>query len=112
MERMDDKLQPIWQEYRDAFPDRDAGADFMPNMWAKIEARRNQATLSFFRHWVEACIMATVALTVLMSAFLIPRYQRQPVYQSTYVDVLAAADSNSDAMEEAILLPISRREPR
>jgi hypothetical protein len=37
--------------------------------------------------------MAALALTLLIGVFLIPRYQRQPVYQSTYADVLAEADS-------------------
>lgn len=110
MERMDDKLQPIWQQYRNAFPDHDAGSDFMPQLWARIEARRSQATLSWFRHWVEACVLATVALTVLMTTFLIPRYQRQPVYQSSYVDVLAAADSSAD--DEVSLLVTGPAESR
>ncbi len=37
--------------------------------------------------------MAALALALLIGVFLIPRYQRQPVYQSTYEDVLAEADS-------------------
>jgi hypothetical protein len=60
-------------------------------VWQRIEARRR--TTSSLRHWVEACVMAALTLTLLMATFLIPRYQRQPVYQSTYADVLAEADS-------------------
>jgi hypothetical protein len=61
-------------------------------LWQRIERRRG-ATSSLFRHWAEAWVVAALVLTVLIAAFLIPRYQRAPVYQSTYADVLAEADS-------------------
>jgi len=89
MERMNDKLDALWAEYRDACPDPDPSANFMPQLWEKIEGRR-AATMSLFRRWTEACIMATFALSLLIVAFLIPRYQREPVYGATYVDVLVA----------------------
>src|ERR1700733_14846128 len=94
MERMDDnsmnsKLDALWSEYRSAFPDPDASANFMPNLWQKIEARRVETT-SVFRRMAQACVMATAALT-LGIVVLIPRMQREPVYTATYVDVLDAA---------------------
>jgi hypothetical protein len=92
MERMDDKLDGLWAAYRDACPDPDPGAEFMPGLWQKIEARRT-ATVSVFRRLSQVCVMATVALTLLMGVVLIPRLQRQPVYTSTYVDVLSAEHS-------------------
>ncbi len=91
MDRMDDKLDSLWAEYRQACPDPEPSANFTPRVWQRIEARRR--TTSSLRHWVEACVMAALTLTLLMATFLIPRYQRQPVYQSTYADVLAEADS-------------------
>jgi anti-sigma-K factor RskA len=91
MDRMDDKLDSLWAEYRQACPDPEPSANFIPQVWQRIEARR-QATSSL-RHWAEAWVMAALTLTLLIGAFLIPRYQRQPVYQSTYADVLAEADT-------------------
>jgi len=91
MDRMEDKLDSLWAKYRQACPDREPSANFIPEVWQRIEARR-RATSSL-RHWAEACLMAALALTLLIASFLIPRYQRQPLYQSTYAEVLAEADS-------------------
>src|SRR5262245_36278777 len=92
MDRMNDKLDALWAEYREACPDPEPSANFMPRLWERIEARR-VATASLFLRWTEVCIMATLALTLMIGSFLIPRYQRAPVYGSTYVDVLAAEHS-------------------
>ncbi len=97
MNRMDDQLESLWTEYREACPDPDAGPNFMPELWRRIDARRKNTTL-LYRRWAEVFVMTAVALTVLLTAYLIPRYQRQPVYEATYVDVLNAADSTLDAL--------------
>src|SRR5690242_10036580 len=95
MDRMNDKLDALWSEYRSACPDPESGADFMPRLWQKIEARRIETT-SVFRRMAQVCVMATVALTLLI-VVLIPRIQREPVYTATYVDVLDAAQSVDSA---------------
>jgi hypothetical protein len=89
MDRMEDKLDAVWVAYKDACPDPEASPDFMPKLWGRIEARR-AATLSIFRRLSQVCVMATVALTLLMTVVLIPHLQKLPVYSATYVDVLAA----------------------
>jgi hypothetical protein len=90
------KLDALFVEYRSACPDVEGGPNFMPALWQKIEARRNAMTF-WLRRWAEVCVLATIGVSVLISAFLIPRYQREPVYQATYVDVLSAADSSLDS---------------
>ena len=98
MDRMDDmsnKLDALFSEYRTAFPEVEGSTNFMPNLWQKIEARR-VANTSIFRRLAQACVMATVALTLLMAA-LLPRLQREPVYSTTYIDVLDAAHSSEAA---------------
>jgi hypothetical protein len=97
MDRMNDKLDALWAEYREACPDSEAGPDFMPKLWQRIESRRSENSW-VFRRLAQACIMATVALTLLMSGILIPRLQLQPVYQANYVDVLAADASDYTAI--------------
>lgn len=99
-ELMDDnflnqKIDLLWADYRSAFPDPDPSAAFMPSLWQKIESRRVETT-SVFRRMAQVCVMATVALTLII-AVLIPRIQREPVYTATYVDVLDAAHSNDAA---------------
>jgi hypothetical protein len=100
MNRMDDKLQSLWSEYRDACPDPEPRPNFMPELWRKIDARRQTAT-SWLRRWAEVCVVATIAAAVLLTTVVIPAYLREPVYEATYVDVLNAADTSADA----ILLP-------
>ncbi|HEX5430838.1 MAG TPA: hypothetical protein VFW83_02630 [Bryobacteraceae bacterium] len=99
-EGMEAKLDALWAEYREACPGPEsASSDFMPRLWQKIEARRVETT-SIFRHMAQACVMATVALTLLI-VVLIPRVQthvqRQPVYSATYLDVLDAAHATAPA---------------
>jgi len=91
MGRMDDKLNALFTEYRNACPDLEASPNFMPSLWQKIESRRVETT-SVFRRMAQACVMATVALTLII-VVLIPRFQSEPVYTATYVDALDAAHS-------------------
>lgn len=94
MDRMKDKLDALWVEYREATPDPDSSPEFMPKLWHKIEARRVETT-SVFRRLAQICVMATVALALVMSAVLIPRGNGEEVfYTGTYVDILAAEHSN------------------
>lgn len=99
MDRMqdqrDDKLDALFTEYRMACPDPEPSADFMPGMWKRIEARR-VATVSVFKHWAQVCVMATVALTLLIGAVLIPKFQDDQAANSSYVEALAAEHHSSD----------------
>lgn len=91
---LEGQLDALWAEYRQACPNPEASAGFMPELWQRIEARR-AANLSVFRRSVELCVGATLALAVLMGAVLIPHMQRIPVYTASYVDVLTANHPNS-----------------
>src|SRR6202140_2460287 len=104
MDRMDpdrvgDKLDPLWAAYREACPDVDPGAHFMPQLWQRIETQRGAVASSWFRLWAEVGLVATVTLAIVMGAILIPRFQSNPpAYLASYVDVLAAADSANDSV--------------
>jgi hypothetical protein len=89
-----DALGTLLREYRDACPDPETGAGFMPGLWQRIEARR-MANLTIFRRLAQACVAATIALTIVMGVVLIPRLERLPVYSASYIDVLAADHPNS-----------------
>ena len=94
MDRMKDRLDALWAEYREAVPDPEAGPDFMPQLWRKIEARRVETT-SVFRRLAQIFVTATVALALVIGAVLIPRSNNDEVfYSGTYVDILAAEHSN------------------
>jgi hypothetical protein len=91
---MKDKLDALWVEYREATPDPESSPEFMPHLWRKIEGRRVETT-SVFRRLAQICVMATVALALVMSAVLLPHNSNDDAfYSGTYVDVLAAERSN------------------
>jgi hypothetical protein len=88
-----DKLDELWAEYREACPDRDAGADFMPKLWHRIESRRNE-TLFLVRRFAQVCVAATLALALLM--VIIPEFQSDSD-SGTYADALAAEQTSNYA---------------
>ena len=105
MDRMKDKLDALWVEYREATPDPESSPEFMPHLWRKIEGRRVETT-SVFRRLAQICVMATVALALVMSAVLLPTTHNDEVfYSGTYVDALAAEHSNDyvDVLADADL---------
>jgi hypothetical protein len=117
MERMDqdgipgmngdkDKLDALFAQYREACPDREASAGFMPHLWEQIEARRSAVSSSWFRLWAQVWLVATVAVAIVIGGILIPRFENPPAYQASYVDVLTAADSANDA----VALPVGETE--
>ncbi len=102
MERMaqggtDKELEALFAEYREACPDREASAGFMPQLWEQIEARRIAVSSSWFRLWAQVWLVATLAVAIVIGGILIPRFENPPAYQASYVDVLTAADSVNDA---------------
>ena len=94
MNHMDEKLDALWAEYRKACPDPEPGAGFMPGLWQKIEARRRSSSM-VLRRLTQICVMSTAALTLLIGAVLIPRFERSPLYSATYVDVLSSDHHNT-----------------
>ena len=109
-DRMNDSLDPLWSEYREACPDPEASAGFMPQMWQRIEARRNAISSSWFRAWAQVWLATAVALTIVMGAIVIPRLQNAPVYEANYVDVLAAADSVADSAGDGVAIALGEPE--
>jgi hypothetical protein len=89
-----ERLDTLFRAYRDACIPPEPSANFMPELWRRIESRQ---TFSFFfgrvaRGFVTASMAATVAMAFYLS---VPRNAGLP-YSSTYVDVLAASH-NADS---------------
>jgi len=97
----DQRLDALFRAYRDACPDPEASANFMPTLWARIESR--QTFLFSFRRMANAFVTAAVALSIALGVYLtIPRSAPGP--QETYVEVLAAANplDNPDIVSPSI----------
>jgi len=98
MDYFESKLATLWMRYREACPDPEPSPEFMPELWRRIEARREATLNVLFRRWVEVCVITALALSLFVTTLLAPRWQRLPVYQSNYVDVLTAADFSEDVV--------------
>jgi len=86
----DQKLNALFQAYRDACAAPEASANFMPNLWARIESRQSFSFV--FQRMGNLLATAAVALSLMLGAYMaIPRSVQVP--SQTYVEVLAEADT-------------------
>jgi hypothetical protein len=79
------KLDELFAAYRDAVPDREASAAFMPELWKRIEQRRKQ-TFNFGR-FARGFVSAAAAFCLAMGAITWSP-SSNPIYTSSYIDVL------------------------
>jgi hypothetical protein len=82
---MDRQLDSLFQAYKEACPEVEGSANFMPNLWQKIEARQSMSlSMARFGRWF---VSAAAALCLVMSLMLI-----SPMSQSassvSYVEAL------------------------
>jgi hypothetical protein len=87
MRNDDAELDALFVRYRNAFADREAGANFMPELWQKIEARHSLwfAFQQTARTAMTAC--AAVCLLLFVLTFVVARHNPDP---GTYADALVA----------------------
>lgn len=83
-----DELAKLFAAYREAVPDPEPGPSFMPGLWQRIESRRSSPLL-VFRRLAQFFATVAVGFALLIGSVIIPRMQNAPVYNATYVDVLA-----------------------
>ncbi len=89
MDRFDNELNGLFAEYKQAIPDPDPGANFMPELWGKIEARQSLALR--LKRLTRVFVGAAAAICLLFGMIeVIPGSSRGEV-RGSYVDVLAAA---------------------
>jgi len=106
----DEKLDALFRAYREACPDPEASANFMPTLWSRIDSRQ---TFQFsFTRMVSGFVTAAAALTIALGVYMsMPHASQSPASQS-YLEAVADANSYSvDAPEilEPIRLDLSGR---
>ena len=78
------KLDRLFSAYRAACPEREASANFMPNLWVKIDARR-RSEAGIWR-WANA--LASVAAVVVMVLGVMVYQHPNPMPQRAYIEKL------------------------
>lgn len=101
MSDLDQNLDGLLQRYRAACPEIEPSANFMPNLWARIEKRNNPVFL--FQRIARPFLAAAGALCLLLGLLnALPHTGPQPAGQ-TYADALAADETASKiAYTEAV----------
>jgi hypothetical protein len=82
------RLDQLFLEYRDSFPDPAPSVNFTPELWARIEAR--EVSSNMFGRMAKALVTAALAATVILGLMVSTMNQNQAVYNGTYLEALSA----------------------
>lgn len=109
--QLNEKLDELFAAYRDACQVPEAGANFMPEVWARIDAKRG-LSLSL-RRWAQAFAVLGAAACLLLGGLMISPWSRPGLDPHTYVEVLEEAQAPDHLMFQEIALrdPGSRPAP-
>jgi hypothetical protein len=104
----DGELNHLFESYRVALPDPEASANFMPELWRKIEAR--QFFLGRMKKLTQLFVAAAAAICLLLGILLqAPVSSETPLVRGNYVDVLA--DANPAENLAALGIQVDYTEP-
>ena len=85
--RNDDQLDALFRAYHNACPTPEPSANFMPQLWQRIESRQ---TYGFsFRRMAHALVTAAVAATICLGVYTTMRHSDTAMYSQSYVEALA-----------------------
>jgi hypothetical protein len=82
------RLDGLFLAYREACPDPEAGANFMPGIWSKIEAR--EVSSNWFGRVAKALVTAAVAASVILGLMMSSANHSNEFFNATFVDALQA----------------------
>ena len=93
MDRWNNELEGLFREYRNAVQDPDPGANFMPELWRKIEARKTfTLRVKKLSHLFVAAAAALCLLFAMVS--VVPNSFQEP--HGNYVDALAESQPSDN----------------
>ena len=81
-------LDQMFRAYREACGDPDASTDFMPDMWARIEAR--EVSTNWFGRVAKTLVAAALTASVILGMMISSMKQPDPFFNATVVDALRA----------------------
>ena len=89
MEKWNPELDQLFAKYKDALPDPDPSANFMPGLWRKIEARQSFTTR--IKKLTQVFVVATAAVCLMLGMAVVVPGSLHRELRGTYVDVLTDA---------------------
>ena len=96
-----DQLDALFARYREACPDVDPSANFMPNLWARIDAKRGW-TWHLRVYARRMAVAAAAACALLVGIQFGSTWQKESLLSQSYVDVLR----DSAATEDYAYVPV------
>ena len=96
------RLDRLFTEYRTSCLDPEPGANFMPALWQRIEARRNPVL-----QWVamsRRALVGTLAVCLVLGFAVGTALSSSQFYQSTYIEAL---DDDEAPEDLAAMHPVS-----
>jgi len=86
-EDLERQFDEVMARYREACPDPEASALFMPRLWQKIDARQNY--LLEWKRWTQGFLAGAVAASVLFLVLQVLPKRGPDFYTATYLETLA-----------------------
>jgi len=84
----DSQLDALFRTYRAACPDPDGSVNFMPQIWARIEAR--EVSTNWFGRFAKALVTAALAASVILGLMTSTSNQSSSYFDATFVEALRA----------------------
>jgi len=107
--REDEQLDALFRAYRAACPTPDAGVNFMPQLWKRIESRQNYGFS--FRRMANALVTAALAATICLGVYTTVRHTDTALYSQSYVEALAEANAIDTDLVAPARLEIDQAPP-
>jgi hypothetical protein len=86
------RLDELFLAYRDACPVPEAGVNFMPALWARIEAR--EVSTNWFGRFAKGLVTAALAASIILGLMVSSRNpsmnRSSAFFNSTFVDAWSA----------------------
>src|SRR5882724_7954595 len=109
MDRFNDEINWLLAKYKAAVPDPDPSANFMPELWRKIEAR--QTLVLRIRKLTQVFVGAAAAVCLLFGMIEVVPGLSGSDERGSYVDVLAEAHP-ADNLSSLGIAPHESTDPR
>ena len=101
------RLDNLFRTYRAVCPDLEVSANFVPNMWARIEAR--EISTNWFVRVAKVLVGSALGLSAILCMMSSSRNQPNAFFDATFVEALQA--DQASALEPLHLDRISQLQP-